>query len=235
MTLSNLPTLAEAQTATARIATATDGAVFCKQKHISYWLRCLRSPLPHQYTSNDSNRMTLAFFILSALDLLGVLHSRTSHDERRAYADWIYKCQHPDGGFRAFPGTDFGARGDAQNKVWDPSNLPATYFALASLAVLEDDMQRVRRAACLEWLRRMQRPDGSFGQTLGEGGSIEGGMDTRFGYCAMGVRWILRGDVEGSVDGVQDVDTEKLIRCIRESEVGTLTCSRACEVARNFY
>ena len=45
---------------------------------------------------------------------------------------------------------------------------------------------------CLQWLTKMQREDGSFGETLGPGDKIEGGMDTRFGYCATGVRWVLR-------------------------------------------
>ncbi|PQE03438.1 hypothetical protein CJF30_00005427 [Rutstroemia sp. NJR-2017a BBW] len=40
-------------------------------KHVKYWHRCLNSLLPTAYTSTDSTRMTLGFFILSALDLLG--------------------------------------------------------------------------------------------------------------------------------------------------------------------
>ena len=113
-------------------------------------------------------------------------------------------------------------RAQEGSEVWDPANVPATYFALAALCVLRDDLSRVDRRGCLAWLRRMQRPDGSFGQTLGEDGAVEGGMDTRFGYCAMVTRWILRGEIDGDVEGVPDVDVEALVRCIRGSEVGTL-------------
>lgn len=71
----------------------------------------------------------------------------------------------------------------------------------------------------------MQRPSGSFGQTLGIDGHVEGGMDTRFGYCVMVTRWILRSDMDGEVEGVPDVDVEALVRCIQGSEVGTLDFS----------
>lgn len=198
---------------------ASDTPLFLKEKHIVYWLRCLRSPLPHHYTSNDSNRMTLAFFTISALDLLGVLYTRTTPTEREEYATWIYSCQHPTGGFRGFPGTDFGDKATAENAEWDPANIPATYFALSALCVLSDDLSRVKRKELLGWLAKMQRDDGSFGETLGPGGRVEGGTDTRFGYCAMAVRWILRGEVEGEVDGVADVKVEQLVRCIQQSQV----------------
>lgn len=68
----------------------------------------------------------------------------------------------------------------------------------------------------------MQREDGSFGEHVGENGHIEGGLDSRFGYCATGVRWILRGTVEGEVDGVEDIRVEDLLVCVRRSQVGTL-------------
>lgn len=201
---------------------ATDTPLFLKEKHITYWLRCLRSPLPHQYTSNDSNRMTLAFFTISALDLLGVLYTRTTVTEREEYVSWIYRCQHPGGGFRGFPGTDFGAKATAENAVWDPANVPATYFALAALVILGDDLTRVDRKACLTWLRTVQRPDGSFGEGVGADHRVEGGMDTRFGYCAMVIRWILRGNVSGEVEDVPDVKTDEMVECIHRSQVSCL-------------
>jgi geranylgeranyl transferase type-1 subunit beta len=186
-------------------------------KHITYWKRCLRTLLPHQYTSNDSNRMTLAFFIISALDLLGGEHITSV--ERNNYVEWIYHCQHPDGGFRGFPGTDFGDRSNNENKVWDPANLPATFFALATLLILGDDLERVQRYKCLRWLKTLQRSDGSFGETLGENARIEGGRDMRFTYCATGVRWILRGNDAVRIDGVGDIDVEMAVEYVRASEV----------------
>jgi geranylgeranyl transferase type-1 subunit beta len=191
-----------------------------KSKHVKYWTRCLKTYLPHMYTGNDSNRMMLGFFIISALDLLGVLETCCTPLEREDYTNWIYRCQLSDGGFRAFPGTDFGELGNAENKVWDPANVPATYFALSMLAVLGDDFSRVKRKECLLWLTKLQRPDGSFGETLGENGRVEGGLDPRFGYTAMGIRWILRGKAKGEVIGVPDVDVDKLVHCVQLSQVG---------------
>ncbi|KAK7727663.1 geranylgeranyl transferase type-1 subunit beta [Botryosphaeria dothidea] len=199
---------------------AAAAAQLSAPRQLTYWKRCLKTFLPHLYTSNDCNRMTLAFFIVSALDLLGQLRDATSEQERQHYIDWVYHNQHPDGGFRAAPAMDLaGARAD-DNAHWDPANLPATFFALQTLLILGDDLQRVKRRECLQWLPRLQRrEDGSFGETLGEGGRIEGGHDTRFIYCAAGVRWVLRGSsVEGAVDGVDDIDVDAVVRCIRASE-----------------
>ena len=157
--------------------------------------------------------------MLAALDLLDSLHKVTTEDERRDYASWIYHCQHPEGGFRMWPGTDFGERASQANAKWDPANVPATYFALASLLVLGDDFKRVKRAETLQWLRRMQRPDGSFGETLVEG-EVHGGNDPRFGYCAAAIRHLLRGTAETSQ--IPDVDVDSFVRCIHAAEVGTL-------------
>ncbi|KAL9104072.1 MAG: hypothetical protein Q9163_000924, partial [Psora crenata] len=59
-------------------------ANFHKSKHIKYWLRCLKTLLPSAYTSNDSQRMTFAYFTLSALDLLDALDDHITTEERRA-------------------------------------------------------------------------------------------------------------------------------------------------------
>ncbi|OCL04977.1 geranylgeranyl transferas-like protein type i beta subunit [Glonium stellatum] len=204
--------------ALARSLVAGDESTLNHARHVNYWRRCLKTYLPSAYTSNDSNRMTFGFFIISALDLLGDLQKATTADEREAYAQWIYHCQHPEGGFRAFPATDFGELRNEENKIWDPAHVPATFFALLTLLLLGDSLERVRKRGCLVWLTKMQRPDGSFGETLGENGRVEGGNDARFGYCGTGIRYILRGTVEGPVDGVPDINVDKLVNCIRMSE-----------------
>lgn len=161
--------------------------------------------------------MSLAFFIIAGLDLLGTLTTKTSPEERQDYISWIYSNQLPTGGFRAFPGTNFGALSSPENARWDPANLPATYFALSTLLILGDDLSRVKRKETLIWLRMLQRGYGSFGETLVDG-VINGGEDSRFGYCAMGIRYILRGTQEGEVDGVEDVDLGRFVECIRSAE-----------------
>ena len=114
-----------------------------------------------------------------------------------------------------------GGDGQQYCSVWDSANLAATYFALAALAVLRTGIERVRRRECLEWVRRLQRGNGSFGEGLGKGGHIEGEWpgDVRFCYFAAGVRWFLR---RGGGDGVRDVDVEGLAEFVQGSVVSRI-------------
>lgn len=191
---------------------------FNKKQHIKYWLRCLKTHLPTLYQSNDSSRMTLAFFILSALDLLDALHAYTSHEEREAYANWIYRCQHPSGGFRGFTGADVGSLRDEQKQCWDPANLAATYFALGALMILDDSLERVEVSDCMGWLRQLQLEDGSFGEAKLTEGRILGGRDVRFCYCAAAVRRILKQNRPSTV-GHDDIDVESMERFISSLQV----------------
>jgi geranylgeranyl transferase type-1 subunit beta len=187
-------------------------------RHIKYWRRNLKTLLPHFYTSNDSNRMLLALFTVSALDILGDLDAALSAEERRGHIDWVYRCQVPEGGFRPWPGTDFGDARNESNRKWDPAHVPGTFFALLTLVVLGDDLERVKRREALQWLLRTQRSEGSFGETVSEDGFVHGGNDSRFGYMATAIRWILRGDLQGPCEGVPDVDVDGFVTCVREAE-----------------
>ena len=193
--------------------------VFHKARHVKYWLRCLKTLLPTAYTQNDSQRMTFAFFTLSALDILSALEENVTPEERRGYADWIYRCQHPKGGFKGFTGADGGAE-----SCWDPANLAATYFALAALIVLGDGMERVKKGPCLSWICKLQRRDGSFGEALGKDELIEGAGDIRYCFLAAAVRWILRR-TQFETD-TQDINVESLVNYVQKSIVSTGVSSR---------
>ena len=197
---------------------AVDSSTFNKKQHIKYWLRCLKTHLPTLYQSNDSSRMTLAFFILSALDLLDALHTNTSDEERKAYVDWIYRCQHPNGGFRGFTGADMGSLREEQNQCWDPANLAATYFALGALMILGDNLEKVKKSECMRWLRQLQLEDGSFGEAQLTEGRIVGGRDVRFCYCAAAVRRILK-QYRPSTVGDDDVDVDSMEKFILSLQV----------------
>lgn len=198
-----------------------DDAIFHKERHIKYFLRCLKTFLPDLYTPNDSNRMLLAFFTVAGIDTLGALQEKTTPEEREGYIEWVYHCQLPTGGFRGFTGIDFGLeRRTPENEVWDPANIPSTFFAIVILLILGDDLSRLKRRECLQWLPRMQREDGSFGEVLGPEGRIEGGRDLRFCCCAAGTRYMLRGK-DGSADlqGVKDIDVDRLVAFIEDCQV----------------
>jgi geranylgeranyl transferase type-1 subunit beta len=187
-------------------------------RQIKYWRRNLKTYLPHFYTGNDASRMTLALFTVSALDILGDLDQALSKEERQGYIDWVYGCQRPEGGFRPWPGSHYGERRNSQNAIWDPAHVPGTFFALLTLVVLGDDLEKVKRREILIWLTKMQRPEGGFGETLGENGFIHGGNDSRFGYMTTAIRWILRGDAEGPCGDVPDIDVDKFVTCVRAAE-----------------
>ncbi|KAI4145286.1 MAG: hypothetical protein L6R39_003865 [Caloplaca ligustica] len=158
--------------------------------------------------------MTLAFFTLCALDLLDGITPNTTEAERVGYIGWIYRCQHPDGGFRGFTGGDVGNSRSEDNQHWDPANIAATYFALANLAILGDDLARVKSTECLRWLKRLQLQDGTFGEAVGLGGVVQGGRDMRFCYCAAAIRWILAG---GNSEE-EDIDVDKMLKFFEASQ-----------------
>lgn len=192
-------------------------------RHIKYWQRCLKSLLPTGYTSMDSSRMTLGFFILSALDLLGAGAETFSEEERSSIRDWILKCQHPNGGFcgspnHKFPDAAYVDIGHGK-QMMDPANLPATYFAIMGLSFV-GSLNEIRRYDCLRWLKALQREDGSFGELITQDGVITGGTDMRTSYTATAIRWLLRGDDdpnEEEKDG--DIDLDKLVKHIRSGQV----------------
>lgn len=108
------------------------------------------------------------------------------------------------------------SHGVGHTNEWDAANLAATYFALAALMVLGEGMERVRRRECLQWVRSLQRQNGSFGEGMGKGGQVEGGEDMRFCYLASGVRWMLR---RGKIEEAEDVNVAGLVRYVESSVV----------------
>jgi len=109
-------------------------------RHVKYWLRCLRTLLPPAYASQDSTRSTLGFFIVEALHLLGRDNptARLQPEEIGAIREWVLSLQHPLGGFVGninilLPKT--GACGDWQAMAsMSGGNLSGTFFALLVLA-----------------------------------------------------------------------------------------------------
>ncbi|KIX00467.1 uncharacterized protein Z518_10607 [Rhinocladiella mackenziei CBS 650.93] len=164
-----------------------------RERHIKYWRRCAQI-LPEPYTSGEASRMSFGFFIVAALDLLDAFENVITPAERLSWIEWIYACQVPHtGGFRGFTGTMMGGMRHPGNWHWDPANLPNTYFALATLLILGDDLGRVKRKECLQWVKSLQRPNGSFGEFLGEDDVVEGADDPRLCLCAAGTIKLLQG------------------------------------------
>ncbi|KAI0545086.1 terpenoid cyclases/Protein prenyltransferase [Xylaria curta] len=201
-------------------------------RHIRYWQRCFRSMLPHHYTSNDSIRLTLGFFILSALDLLSPSSPAplVTADDRTRLRDWVLRLQHPHGGFCGSPHhvlpRHFTSRFDHDANACvarDPANanIAATGFALLTLGILaegdgSDAFSRVDRVRTLTWLKTLQREDGSFGEVRTDDGRVSGGRDMRYCYIAAIIRWALGGGADG--DRSLDFDVDALVGHIRRAQ-----------------
>jgi len=98
--------------------------------------------------------MTLAYFCLGALDILNLISTKLTEEERKEYIDWIYDQQVDEehgGGFCSSP---YLPRSIAK------SNLAMTYTAILNLAILRDDFSRLDKAAILSHIRSLQQADG---------------------------------------------------------------------------
>lgn len=195
-----------------------------RAKHVKYWRRCFTSYLPSAYTANDSTRLTFAYFIVSALDLLS---APLTPQDRSSIRSWVLSLQHPQGGFCGSP-THMLA---GQHSTKASANLAATFFALLLLAVAaETDDEAaaafagVERRKLLRWMKKLQREDGSFGQVLWDGDAV-GGRDMRHSYLASCIRWMLRGDArEGDSarreeeEEEEDIDVDGIIHHVRHAQ-----------------
>jgi geranylgeranyl transferase type-1 subunit beta len=161
---------------------------FERLRHIRYFTTSLQS-LPKQYSSADTNRLTLVHFAVQSLDILGVL---PNHDcicgdvneeiylNKDEIIEWIYQLQtlpvkHKGSGSSSssdnesrfvgggFKGSNYlGPTNSSSCSLYDHSHLAMTYVALCTLIALGDDLSRVKRTAILDTLKGLQKEDGSF-------------------------------------------------------------------------
>ncbi|KAI8907466.1 terpenoid cyclases/protein prenyltransferase alpha-alpha toroid [Powellomyces hirtus] len=138
--------------------------------------------------------MTVGYFCLGALDLLGEVPTIPDED-RQAYIDWIYAQQiHPEVpgsascGFRggSYAGAPYSPDASLSANSGDSAHITMTYTALACLLILGDDLSRVKRDAIITSMKQLQQPNGSF---IPYAGSDE--SDMRFLYCACATSYIL--------------------------------------------
>jgi geranylgeranyl transferase type-1 subunit beta len=170
-------------------------------RHAKFFQRTL-AVLPSSLSSFDTQRVTVAYFAISGLDLLDRLDMIET--EKAGMVAWLYSCL-----ISPTPGQDnveeevlskCGFRGSPALKLssnslpshsFDHGHIAMTYTALASLLVLGDDLSMLDRKAVIAGVRALQLPDGSYKAAL-EGGE----NDMRFLYCAAAICSML-GDWEG--------------------------------------
>ena len=199
---------------------------FAKGSHIKYFRACLTS-LPEPYSSLDTNRLTVAYFCIAGLDLLGAVDQL----DKPSLIKWIYSQQlrrgERDGddwlgGFRGsfLICAPFDPKGAPSSNQYDVGHLAMTYTALATLSILGDDLSGVDRAAVLRHVHSLQQPDGSFC-------AVDGGEnDMRFVYCAAAICAFLKDGggagedlgEEGSSDEWEGMDASSAAAYILASQ-----------------
>ncbi|XP_070577391.1 protein farnesyltransferase subunit beta-like [Ptychodera flava] len=133
-----------------------------KEKHIQYLLKGLKR-LSESYECLDASRPWLCYWILHSLYLLG---EQISEEQSSSVAQFIKKCQHPDGGF-----------GGGPDQV---PHLAPTYAAVNALCTLgtQEAYDVIDRPKLQKFLMKMKTPEGAF--MMHEGGEV----DIRGAYCA---------------------------------------------------
>ena len=189
------------------IASSSEGITLVKKRHAKYFLRFLNILPAERMASYESSRMTILFFAISGLDVLGALEHSLSYERRAEIIEWIYSCQADTG----FVGSTF-LRSDNVILSSKSVHVAMTYTALATLVILGDDLSRVNRKGLLQvksfynffffenlisfifqGLKDLQNPDGSFNAS-----QEEIMCDMRFVFCAASVMTMLNdtGDVD---------------------------------------
>ncbi|KAJ5077002.1 geranylgeranyl transferase type-1 subunit beta [Anaeramoeba ignava] len=162
--------------------------IFKKKQHIE-WIKRFLKLMPTETQDYDSNRMTMLYFVVSSLDLLGEVDNL----DKKSIIDFVYSQQilpdkdNPEKyiencGFRGgqFFGRDENPQCQPTNShLYDHSHIAMTYVAIAILTILGDDYSRLNKNAILTALKSLQLDDGSF---LAINGIYE--SDMRYLYCA---------------------------------------------------
>lgn len=160
------------------------------KKHKAFFRRCL-TLLPQAFIPYDSSHVSLVYFCLGGLDLLGELSS-IEQQERENIINWTYLHLVANGG---------GFRGSMTHNLetdspYDAPNLAATYFCLCILAMLRasDIFSRINRSKILAFVKNCQKETGEFSACYHKALGPFGECDTRQVYLACAINRLLTGN-----------------------------------------
>ncbi|KAL5167628.1 Geranylgeranyl transferase type-1 subunit beta [Glycine soja] len=162
-----------------------------KDAHVRF-LELMYYMLPSPYESQEINHLTLAYFVISGLDILNSLH-KVAKD---AVISWVLSFQaHPgakadlnDGQFYGFHGSKTSQFPPDENGVLihNNSHLASTYCAISILKIVGYELSNLDSETIVTSMRNLQQPDGSF-ISIHTGGET----DLRFVYCAATICFML--------------------------------------------
>lgn len=166
-------------------------SLFDKERHIRF-LDMMYELLPSDYQSQEINHLTLAYFTISSLDILGTL----DQVDKEAVASWVLSFQvHPKDQAEFGNGQFFGFLGSRSsqfpadingNSERNGSHLASTYCALAILKIIGHDFSSLDSESIVISMRNLQQHDGSFMPI-----HIGAEADLRFVYCAAAISYML--------------------------------------------
>ncbi|XP_043696891.1 geranylgeranyl transferase type-1 subunit beta-like [Telopea speciosissima] len=165
---------------------------FDKDLHIRFF-QMMCETLPSDYEGQEINRLTLAYFAISGLDILGAL-DRVDKEE---VASWVLSFQSrprsrddlDNGQFYGFHGSRTSQFQLAGSKALNHngSHLASTYCALAILKIVGYNLSSIDSESMLISMKNLQQPNGSFMPI-----HIGAETDLRFVYCAAAICFMLK-------------------------------------------
>ena len=120
------------QTTNTGAQTSSESLTFIKKRHEKFLLRFLDILPGDRFASLETSRMTILFFAISGLDVLGSLETSISEERKKEIIEWIYSLQVETG----FLGSTFLKIPALEQPLCDSVHIAMTYTALATLVIL---------------------------------------------------------------------------------------------------
>ncbi|KAM0948272.1 putative protein geranylgeranyltransferase type I [Dioscorea sansibarensis] len=164
---------------------------FDKIRHVAS-MELMMEWMPSPYESQEINRLTLAYFAISGLAILGAL----DQIDKDRVINWVLslraqpkeKAELEKGEFYGFHGSRSSQfdRHDGKDLVPNGSHLASTYCALAILRIIGYDLSSMDSESIIISMRHLQQPDGSFTPI-----HVGAETDLRFVYSAAAICYML--------------------------------------------
>ncbi|CAO2826113.1 unnamed protein product [Amaranthus hypochondriacus] len=165
--------------------------LFDKERHMIF-LEMMYQLLPSDYQPQEINHLTLAYFTLSSLDILGAL----DQVDKDAIVLWVLSFQaHEKDHYELSNGQFYGFLGSSSSNFaadfhtsskHNASHLASTYSALAILKMMGYDLSLLDSKSIVRSMKNLQQDDGSF-MPIHFGAE----SDLRFVYCATAISYLL--------------------------------------------
>ncbi|GFP96746.1 geranylgeranyl transferase type-1 subunit beta [Phtheirospermum japonicum] len=149
--------------------------------------------MPSAYQGQEINRLTLAYFVVSGLDILSAL----DRIDKEAVINWVLSLQaHPKSETTLENGQFYGFHGSRSSQfrsndngaeILNGSHLASTYCALAILKTVGYDLSLLDTELLVKSMKNLQQPDGCF-MPIHTGGET----DLRFVFCAAAICSMLK-------------------------------------------